>query len=563
MKLPRKRHPRQAGPFRGLAVLAGLLFLAGPVVLSADEPLPVRIDQLIATGADNFDEVASPLADDAEFLRRIYLDLTGSIPPVERARQFLADTDPDKRTRLIDELLASPEYARQMQRQFDLMLMQRRPARYVPAAEWQAYLRNSFAENKPWDQLAREILSADGTDDSTRPAARFYLDREGEVNEITRDIGRVFLGVNLECAQCHDHPQIPDWKQQHYYGISAFLVRSFLFKDSANRAVFAEKADGEVTFESVFEVRDKISTGPKTTFPVLFEGERYLEPKFDFGEEYVVAPAKDVQPIPKFSRRAFLGEAVTDPENRFFARSIANRLWALMMGRGLIHPVDYDHSENPPSHPELLDLLADDMVARKFDIRGFLRDLALTKTYQRSSRRPPERLDEEPPEVELFAQAMLKPLLPEQLALSILEATGYTATQRASLGDKLTEDLLAQRLVGVENTFLNLFGSEPGTIPKEFDATVEQALFLSNDAMIHSWLNPNSLNLTGRLGKLPEDNPQAIAEELYLSVLTRFPEEDEVQAVSAYLADRGAERAQALQELVWALVTSAEFRFNH
>src|SRR5207247_1645348 len=154
----------------------------------------------------------APPASDAEFLRRVYLDLAGTIPTADEARAFLADTDPSKREKLIDRLLASPAYARRMAQHFDVVLMERRPDSKVPRAAWEEYLRTAFAENRPYDALAREILSADGVDAKTRPAAKFYLDRGFEPNLVTRDISRVFLGRNLQCAQCHDHPLIDAFK---------------------------------------------------------------------------------------------------------------------------------------------------------------------------------------------------------------------------------------------------------------------------------------------------------------------------------------------------------------
>src|SRR5262249_30217205 len=151
----------------------------------------------------NFSKLAAPLASDEEFLRRVTLDLTDTIPTAAQARAFLADTTADKRVRLIDRLLASPEHARHLAHVFDVMLMERRAGRTPLAPAGHEYLRESFAANKPWDQLVREILAADGSDPKKRAAARFYLDRNGEPNEVTRDISRVFLGMNLQCAQCH------------------------------------------------------------------------------------------------------------------------------------------------------------------------------------------------------------------------------------------------------------------------------------------------------------------------------------------------------------------------
>ena len=156
------------------------------------------------------------------------LDLTGRIPSAIEARAFLDDKSSDKRAKLIDKLLASPEFSRRMQEHWDVVLMDRRRDVRVPRQAWEDYLRTSFADNKPFDQLVREILSSDGSDPKTRPAAKFLLDRTLDPTVVTRDIGRLFLGMNLQCCQCHDHPLVDSYKQEHYYGIQAFFTRAFL-----------------------------------------------------------------------------------------------------------------------------------------------------------------------------------------------------------------------------------------------------------------------------------------------------------------------------------------------
>jgi hypothetical protein len=478
-----------------------LTALAAPAVA---QPLHDRIDRAAAVGEKDLVNGAAPSASDAEFLRRVTLDLTGTIPTAADARAFLKDQSPDKRARLIDRLLASPEYARHLQDVFDVTLMERRPDKHVPRAAWQDYLRTSFADNKPWDVLVREILSADGTDPKTRPAAKFLLDRDAEPNQVTRDVSRLFLGMNLQCAQCHDHPLVEHYKQAHYYGVFAFLSRTSLFVDKAKGAVLADKAEGDVTYQSVFDPKKET----KKTSPVVPFGMVIKEPMLEKGKEYEVAPAKDVRPVPKFSRRAQLAAQVATADNVQFRRNIANRLWALMAGRGLVHPLDLDHPENPPSHPELLTLLADEMAATKFDVRNLLREIALSKTYQRSSE-PPAGVKDLP--AKSLRAARLKPLSPEQLAWALMQATGLTDAERKALGK--------------------------------------------------GWLAPRAGNLTDRLAQLNEAG--AVAEELYLSVLTRLPDDDERKEVADYLKGRTADRAAALQELTWALLASAEFRFNH
>jgi hypothetical protein len=372
--------PRPTGKLICVLAIAAALLLLVDSPSRAEEMQPAaalheRIDRLI-----ELDHVGTPapLAGDAEFLRRIYLDLTGNIPSIEETRQFLADTSPAKRAELINRLLTDPRFDRHMANLFDLALMERRAEKHVKNAEWQPYLVESFRANKPLDQLAREILSADGVDPKQRAAARFYLDRDAEPNLLTRDVGRVFFGMDLQCAQCHNHPLIDDYLQSDYYGIYAFLSRSFVFADKKEKKSFlAEKAEGDVTFKSVF-TEESGSTSPR-----LPGGQPIVDPSFAKGEEYLVKPDKDVRPIPKYSRRAQLAEHAASGLNQAFNRNWANRLWAQMMGRGLVHPVDLHHAANPPAHPELLQLLADELVAMKFDVREFLRQLALSRTYQR------------------------------------------------------------------------------------------------------------------------------------------------------------------------------------
>lgn len=322
----------------------------------------------------------APLASDADFLRRAHLALTGMIPTAAEARAFFVESAPDKRARLIEQLLGSREFVRWMSVRLDLMLMERRTEKHVKAPGWQQFLEDSVAANKPWDQLVREILSVDGADEKTRPLARWALEREADPHALTRDVGRIFLGRDMTCAQCHDHPRIDDYAQRDYYGIEAFFSRTYLFHPDTNKpALLGEQAQGEATFTSVFT---KIAG---TTRPRLPGAEEITEPAVAPAEMWTVAPnAKDknVRPIPKFSRRSQLAAALT--AHPAFRRNLANRLWQLVFGRGLVEPLDLHHSANPPSNPALLDLLAEVLGVMKFDAKAFVRELALTRAFQRA-----------------------------------------------------------------------------------------------------------------------------------------------------------------------------------
>jgi hypothetical protein len=350
---------------------------------SAQEALHSEIDRLIdaeSTGA------AAPITSDAEFLRRVSIDLIGMPPTLEELQAFLADTASTKREQAIDRLLNSPLYARNLAAVFDVMLMERRGNANVSADEWQAWLLKSMQDNKPYNVLAKEILSADGVDPAQRAAARFYLDRGGEPNLITRDVGRIFFGRDYQCNQCHDHPIIADYYQTDYHGLLAFFGASSnmaIKTGDAEKTYYVERAATDGLFESVFIKGIQHITRPK------LPGEPELaEPTFYPGDEYTVRPAANVQPIPKYSRRAKLAELATSGTNRAFNENIANRLWGHMLGRGLVSPPDLHHSANPPTHPELLRRLGERFAEMNFDVRAFLREVALSQTYQRSIDRP-------------------------------------------------------------------------------------------------------------------------------------------------------------------------------
>jgi hypothetical protein len=559
-----------------------------------DLPLHERIDRLLEArlARELPGQATAAPATDAEFLRRAWLDLAGMIPTPAESRAFLDDTSAYKRQSLLDRLLDSPHYARRMQQVFDTMIMERRPELYVPAAGWREFLHRAFAENRPYDVLVRQFLAADGADPATRPAARFLLDREADPNVATRDVGRLFLGMDLTCCQCHDHPLIDGYTQQQYYGLYAFFSRTVLVGGKGPDgtippgavAVMGEKADGEVTFSSVFKKKVTHKTGPR-----VLDAKPPTGPAVPKGQEYLIPPDKDgkVRPVPAVSRRALLGRCLTAPDNPAFACNIANRLWALVMGRGLVHPVDLHHPENPPSHPELLDLLARELVVMKYDLKSFLRELVRTRAYQRSSEPPPDS-SPELAEPRHFAVAAVRPTSPEQFAWSVLQAVGYRPAveaevrwklegsdprmkqildsdpKRRALREPLVEEQVYAKLAPNVGTFLTYFSGVAGQPQENAEATstVDQALFLSNGEPIRSWLAPAGGWLVGRLNAFAD--PSAAAEELYLSVLSRRPTTDERAEFSAYLAKRpAAERVGALRELAWALLTSTEFRFQH
>jgi hypothetical protein len=480
--------------------------------------------------------------------------------------------------------LASDAFAEHLAAVFDVVLMERRPDEHVPAAEWRMWLAESFRINKPLDMLVREILASDGADPATRPAAKFMLDREAAQDLLVRDIGRLFLGVDLQCAQCHDHPTVDDYRHQHYYGLHVFVAGTKLYRvpGSGGVTLLQEELVREASFASVFTPDVQKKTGPR-----IMDGPTMDVPAFDKGDEYVEKPSSKTRSVPKFSLRTALSESLPRAETREFSRNMANRLWAQLMGRGIVHPLDMHHQANPPSHPKLLDALADGLVAVKFDARRFLRVVALTKAYRRSSLAATGVDPNAIPEAS-FALSNLRPLSPEQLFASFVRATGNETTLEREIDaalavptaaeakeaddaekpktETLPEDAAAERKARAAErakrvkAFADLFGSTPGSPEGEFQASLTQALFLANAPSVAAWLTPQHENLAAKLIAL--NSADAVAEAAYLSILSRPPAAEETKQVAELLNDAD-DRPTAIAQLIWSLVASAEFRLNH
>lgn len=551
---------------------------ASSYALAAEDALPLhqQIDSLVAKRQAALRITPAALSDDSEFVRRVHLDLTGMIPTAQATRKFLEDSSADKRQKLIDELLAGPDYVLHMARVFDVMLTERRIAAGgnlydVPATTWRAYLAESFAANKPWDQLVRELLASDGTDEKLAGAFKFFIIRDVSPHLLTRDVGRLFLGIDLQCAQCHDDPHVADYRQADYFGIYAFLERTSMHPLSPRGAQLAEKATSNTTFVSVFTTKSGV------TSPRLPGGEMITDPPLEKDQEYIVKPEPKVRSVPTYSRRLKLAEQLPRHETQGFSRNIANRLWSLLMGRGLVHPLDLHHAGNPPSHPELLSALEKWLVNNGFDIKRFLREVALSETYQRSSLLQAES-QELPAEVALAA-APLRGLSAEQLRWSILQATGRIDRHYAGLDAQLKKNspvletqlepawkIKAARNEALERQTVSLlaaFTGLPGQPESGFQPVVDQALYLRNSVKFLPLLQDETGTLLARLNQLSDE--ERVAEELYLAVHSRKPTADETAEVRHLLqsAKSSAERRESLQALLWGLMLSTEFRLNH
>ncbi len=527
-------------------VLLSLLFgcLALPPLRAADD-VHVAIDAFVDA------KIEGAVADqttDSEFLRRLYLDLAGRIPSRDELARFLANKTDGKRERVIDELLDGDEYPRRMAELFQVMLMER----LGEHAAWNKYLHDSFAANKPWDQFVREIANPNAADEATRGAAYFITKRLEKYGQnpvdypgLVRDIGRMFLGVDVKCAQCHDHLFVDDYEQIDYQGLFAFVGQTMIRTDVKFPAV-AEKLVAKPTeFKSVFEMEDR-SVGPRLPFSKEIE-----VPIFPKGEEYEIAPDRKTRfpGVPKFSPLKVLSEQL--PEHPLFRKNIANRLWWVLMGRGLVFPLDLHHSDNPPSHPELLTTLGDELAKHAYDLRWLVHELVLSETYQRASKLP-DRADDKIAESS-YQAAWEKPMSAEQLLRSMLQAVGD--------GNVVSVDLADESYAELQTRFTKAFANPPREPEVGHSPSVKAALFLLNDDEVLDWLTPRDGNLVDRLVRT--NDVAKVADELYRSVLTRRPNAEEVQEVSRYLASNADDRAAACGDLAWSLLASVEFCVNH
>jgi hypothetical protein len=516
--------------------------------LSADRTIEQAFDHYIEAKLMAEGITPAPPADDATILRRLTLDLNGRVPTITEVDDYLKSGEPDKKTKLVDRLLASPAFSRHGAQTFFAFMQydDGRPRKGAKGNPLYEYLLASFSENRGWDRMFKDIMVADQKDAKNAGAADFLKTRVKDLNRLTIDTSITFFGVNVSCAQCHDHPHVPQWTQDHFYGMKSFFARSV---DSGGYV-------GERDFGVVKYVPNK---GTEKVAPILFltgrkidapgmkdptgEEKRNEQKRLDVGKKAKAPPAP-----PNFSLRGKLVEIALAPESReFFARNIANRMVHRFMGRGLVMPLDQVHRENRASHPELLDWLARDTAEHGYDLKCLVRGLVLTKTYARSSRWEADN----PPDEQLFAVASLRALAPMQMAMSLKIAT----TDPKSLAADLEK-----RIQAIENNasgLANLFAQPTDN----FQVGVGEAMLFANNEALQKSLLDGPGALPASLAKEPD-----LAKRVDLAIRTvlgRPALAEEVRTLVNYMHSRQDRPDAACQQVVWALLTSAEFRFNH
>jgi len=497
------------------------------------------IDQYVFAKLRRFQIVPSPLSSDEEFLRRVCLDLTGTLPPPNRVREFVADKDPHKRDKLIEILLNSPEYVDYWSFRFsDLMRATFATSNNATGTKaYQDWITNSIAANKPYDQMARERIAAQGF---SAPARNFYYIAELTTPDVLMpELIRLFMGRRIECAQCHNHP-FEGWKQSQFWGLAAFFGG---YTELRNSSLIIDVMGGG----HVDQARDMTVVNPRT-------------------KEKVVPAFLDGTPLPQsqwMDPRMRLAQWVTS--HPYFAEATANRMWSFFFARGIVDPVDDFRTTNPPSHPELLKALAQDFKDSGYDLKHLMRTIVQSRTYQLSA--TPN--DSNRADTMDYSHAEPRPLqaavlldaitsvsgIPEKFEFHAGETGGGNPPPGARAMQMIPDICVSQ--------FMDDFGrsmrkSLPSGPPQP---SILEALHMIAGPTFNSKIEQEG----GRLAKALKNGESdgQIIDEFYLAALTRLPTPQEKTELLAFLATRSARREETLAGLVWALVSSREFTYNH
>lgn len=521
-----------------------------------------RIDALLesvwqAAGVD-----PAPLTSDAEFLRRASLDLAGTLPRVSQVRAFLSDTSPQKRAELIEALLASPRHAPHLARVWLDALLPEDGDQEISAQDRMAlydWLRRRFAANQRYDRLVADLLMADGRGPDAG-AAVFFAALRVQPERLAAAASRIFLGVQIQCAECHDHP-FDHWKQRDFWALAAF---------------FARVRPAELLAPSLRMLGPRL-VDVETGEVVLPGTDEIVAPRFLDGQQ---AGAEGV-------RRRQLAIWLASNDNPYFARATVNRVWAMLFGRGLVEPIDDLRAARSAQHAQLLQELADYFVACDYDLRQLLRTVTQTRAYQRSSRHSgvPQRLDRtspgeagsqgQGPEEALPAQALPQAALELREALfAQMPVKSLTAHQWYDALTLATRLRLVNAAAGVDaealdpdvasrEAFLAMFRGS-GERATEYHGGIPQALSLMNGELVGRAVRGETPGLVDTLGA-PFLSTEDQVEILFLATLSRMPTPEERQQFALYVESGGTtgQRTAALGDVLWALINSAEFWLNH
>ena len=490
----------------------------------------LQLDRHIETRLKEQDLTPSEQSSDTEFLRRVHLDLTGKIPTADEVLAFLKDGSKNKREKKIDRLIGSEPYIQYWTHLWMNWLVKREGSSNLENLE--NWVQEALRKNMPYDFFVKQLVAAKGNAEDNG-AADYIMRYDLDPVELTAQISRLFLGLPMQCAQCHDH-KTEAWFQEDFFGVAAF------FTGMERVPLYEITMDGKKE-----EVGAYIKDGTAGSIHIP-DSDTSVVPRFLDGKPY--------QGPPTLERHA-LGEWLTRKDNPYFAKAIANRIWGHFMGRAFVEPLDGFGEEYPPSDPELLDTLADFFVISDYDLQYMMRIILNTDAYQRSSATNKSNKDDDT----YYSHAYIKPLDPEQFFYSMLQATGF---------ERLQNRRDPERLEGMKREYLERFiflldNGENEEI-EAFNGTVPQALMMINGSMVNDSADTKErgsfLNYILDKWRDPSDR----LERIYLNVLSRPPKSKENTYFKRYL-DRSLYRNKdlAYSDIYWALLNSAEFALNH
>jgi len=522
-----------------------------------DTAVIATIDEQIRKGWADAKITPSAAATDGEWCRRVYLDILGRVPSIDELAQFAADKSPRRKLTLVDRLLETEpyvdEYVRNWTNIWTNLLIGRSGGddrrSLVDRGGMQKYLRESFAKNKPYDVLVGELVSARGAnkpgEDGFNGAVNFVLDNLQEnATTATAKTSRLFLGLQVQCTQCHNHP-FNDWKQDQFWGMNAFFRQAKALRTFKGRDIEMVRLDDE-------DFPGESGKDPKQA-EIFYEERtgnlRASWPTFVDGTKIDPSGYSD-----EVNRRAELAKLIVRSE--YLGKSIVNRMWAHFLGYGFTKPLDDMGPHNSASHPELLDKLGHDFSGAGHDLKRLIRWIVLSEPYALSSRLGPKNKQDDPAlgEKPLFSHFYLRQMRAEELYQSLLVATEAHNTRGGDLKEKALDDWLKQ--------FTIAFGTDEGDETTTFNGTIPQTLMMMNGDLIATATKaePGSF-----LHKVANTNkkPAAKIDHLYMAALARKPSANELKMANELLAARGGDTVAALQDVWWALLNSNEFILNH
>jgi hypothetical protein len=498
----------------------------GPVTKNPAE-LAQMIDEAIEKKLVAEKIPPSPTCTDSEFLRRAYLDITGVIPPADKARTFIDSRDPDKRAKLIDELLDSSNFGRHQADIWASLIIQKtsdnRRVDFTPFREW---LAAQFNQNKPWSETVSDMVAATG-DYEKVPAAAFYMSNN-TVDKMTDQVSKLFLGVSIQCAQCHDH-KFEDWKQKEYWSFTQFFMKVSIGGGAG------AKIGGDAMVNETGRINRKKSPLPEAAMnlPATFlrDGFAKLNPSSPY--------------------RPKLAAWLTNEKNPYFAKAMVNRVWSQLFGTGFCNPTDMGPNETP-SHPELLANLAHQFGGGGFDLKNLVRAVCLSQTYQRSSK----AIAGNEKDATNFSHMAVKIMSPEMLFDSTMAVTGGPAAGPAGRGQRAQKAQKPKVTKGVppnrRDQFVNFFlAGADSTNNTEYEAGIPQALKLMNSRQM---TNPAAVRTILGFRPVKKD----AIEKLYLLTLSRRPTADEVTRMSDFI-NKSPVGLEGYADLLWALLNCSEF----